>query len=80
MMFGGPARRKNILVLKDLLSDNSSFQFGMTTFHGASSRLPEDCGGGFSMAERLVGSDLHRSQLSQAAVDSNLLTAAISHL
>ena len=32
------------------------------------------------MAERLVGSDLHRSRLAQAAVDANLVTAAVSHV
>ena len=42
--------------------------------------ISEDLGGGFSLAERLVGSDLHRSRLAQAAVDANLVAAAVNHL
>jgi hypothetical protein len=40
----------------------------------------QDLGGGFSLGERLVGSDLHRSRLAQAASDANLIAAAVQHL
>ena len=42
--------------------------------------ISEDLGGGFTLAARLVGSDLHRSRLAQAAVDANLVAAAVNHL
>lgn len=42
--------------------------------------IADDLGGGFSLGERLVGSDLHRSRLAQAASDANLIAAAVNHL